>query len=117
MILERGLLGVAALLTLGAPVSGGDRGFLFRPPSGTLTLRGGFDRAGAGGELFAFVTDRLTVSRGDFGGATLAAVASQPSSAGPVSTSSGASSSSSVNASGGYSNGSTDSGGGTAHPR
>ena len=54
-----------------AQESSGD-GFLFRPPVATLTLRGGFDRAAAGSDVFSFVTDQLTVSRGDFSGLSVA---------------------------------------------
>ena len=42
------------------------KGFLFQEPRWTLALRGGFDRANAGGELFEFVTDSLTLERSDF---------------------------------------------------
>ena len=62
-------LGAAALLgarPARAQSAGGD-GFLFRRPVATLTLRAGFDRALARGDLFAFATDQLTLSRGDFG--------------------------------------------------
>jgi len=65
---------LAAVLFLAAPVhaqSGGD-GFLFKPPSGTVAFRAGFDHARAGSDLFDFTTDQLTVDRGDFSGATIA---------------------------------------------
>jgi hypothetical protein len=65
---------LAAALFLAAPVhaqSGGD-GFLFKPPSGTVAFRIGFDHARAGSDLFDFTTDQLTVDRGDFSGATIA---------------------------------------------
>ena len=65
---------LAAALFLATPVcaqSGGD-GFLFKPPSGTVTFRTGFDRARAGSDLFAFTTDQLTIDRGDFSGGTIA---------------------------------------------
>ena len=59
------------MLLLGARVapaqSAGGDGFLFRPPIGSLTVRAGFDRALAGSDVFAFATDQLTLSRGDFG--------------------------------------------------
>ena len=41
-------------------------GFLFRPPAGTVAVRGGFDVARAGSDVFTFVTDELTVNRRDF---------------------------------------------------
>jgi opacity protein-like surface antigen len=43
-------------------------GFLFREPVASLTLRGGFDRATARSDVFSFVTDQLTLGRGDFSG-------------------------------------------------
>jgi hypothetical protein len=49
--------------------SGGD-GFLFRPPTGTVGVRFGYDIAGAGSDVFKFVTDELTVDRRDFSGAS-----------------------------------------------
>ena len=49
--------------------SGGD-GFLFDAPRWTMTLRGGFDRALAGSDIFQFMTDTLTLSKGDFSGFT-----------------------------------------------
>lgn len=64
-------LGAVALLAgalVASPAAGqrtGD-GFLFREPTLTLALRGGFDRAGAESDLFAFSTEQLTLSRGDF---------------------------------------------------
>jgi hypothetical protein len=48
-------------------------GFLFRAPAGMLGVRGGFNRALAGGDVFSFVTDQLTLSRGDFSSVTLGA--------------------------------------------
>ncbi len=66
---------VAPLLFASAPAraqSAGD-GFLFRPPSGVFTLRGGFDHANAGSDLFSFTTRQLTVGPGDFSGFTFGA--------------------------------------------
>jgi hypothetical protein len=48
-------------------------GFLFKPPSGAATFRGGFDRASAGSDIFSFTSDRLTLGRGDFSAVTFAA--------------------------------------------
>ena len=45
-------------------------GFLFDAPQWTLSLRGGFDRALAGSDIFQFMTDTLTLSKGDFSGFT-----------------------------------------------
>jgi len=50
--------------------SAGD-GFLFKVPPGSWGLRGGFDRALAGGDVFSFLTDQLTLTRGDFSSLTL----------------------------------------------
>lgn len=69
----RGVALAALVLVAGrveAQDKGGD-GFLFKPPSGAFTIRGGFDRASAGSDVFTFVTDRLTVGRGDFSSPTL----------------------------------------------
>ena len=41
-------------------------GFLFAPPSASLTVRGGYAGAKAGGDLFAFTTGQLTLDRSDF---------------------------------------------------
>ncbi|HEY4303159.1 MAG TPA: hypothetical protein VGM82_01725 [Gemmatimonadaceae bacterium] len=41
-------------------------GFLFGSPAGAVTLRGGWDVARAGGDLFAFTTSQLTLNRSDF---------------------------------------------------
>ena len=60
-------------MTLAAPpvlAQGNGDGFLFRPPNGTVAIRGGFDHASAGSDLFTFVTDQLTVDRRDFSSAT-----------------------------------------------
>lgn len=53
------------------PASG--RGFMFGPPSGTLTLRGGYVQPTAGSEVFAFSNKRLTLGRGDYAGGSLSA--------------------------------------------
>jgi opacity protein-like surface antigen len=47
------------------PASG--RGFLFGAPSGSLALRIGYSGPNAGSDLFAFVTDELTLRKRDFG--------------------------------------------------
>ncbi len=46
-------------------------GFLFRAPRVTIGLRTGFNVARAGGGLFDFVTDNLTVDRFDFSAFTI----------------------------------------------
>jgi hypothetical protein len=52
-----------------AAAQSGD-GFLFAEPHVSITARGGFDRASAGSDLFTFAQQELTLSRGDFSGAT-----------------------------------------------
>lgn len=49
--------------------SAGD-GFLFHAPVFSFGVRGGFDRASAGSDVFSFVTRQLTLSRRDFSSAT-----------------------------------------------
>lgn len=67
-----GLLAVfAPVASLSAQSTGGD-GFLFSPPHATWSIRGGFSRASASSDVFSFVTERLTVDRGDFSGLSLA---------------------------------------------
>jgi len=56
---------ISAVPARAQSIGSGD-GFLFRPPSGTVAIRGGFDVARAGSEVFRFVTDELTVSQRDF---------------------------------------------------
>lgn len=58
--------------SVAAAQSSGD-GFLFRRPVGTLTLRGGYDRAIAGSDFFSDATDRLTLNRGSFSAPTVGA--------------------------------------------
>ena len=71
--LGRGVLVVFILLAAaGAQAGEGGDGFLFRAPRGTVSLRGGFDRAGAGSELFAFTVKQLTIDRRDFSSPTFA---------------------------------------------
>jgi len=49
--------------------SAGD-GFLFHAPVFSFGVRGGFDRASAGSDVFSFVTKQLTLNRRDFSSAT-----------------------------------------------
>lgn len=67
---------LGALFALGAaaaapPVAraqqGGGRGFLFREPLGSLTLRGGYTRSSASSDVFSQVMQDYTLGRGDFG--------------------------------------------------
>ncbi|MEO7190123.1 MAG: hypothetical protein ABI051_03635 [Vicinamibacterales bacterium] len=76
---RRQTMGLAALLTAliavfnarPADAQATGRGFLFGVPAGAVTLRGGVDRANAGSDLFAFVTDELTLTKGDFRAKTI----------------------------------------------
>lgn len=64
---------VAGLMLVPATLSaqaGGD-GFLFKDPRVTLSLRGGWAMPRAGSEIFDFVQEELTLSRGDFDAFTL----------------------------------------------
>lgn len=67
---------VAGALALAAPAAraqaAGD-GFLFHRPAATLTLRGGYDRALAGSDVFRDFTSRLTLARGDFSAPSIGA--------------------------------------------
>jgi len=62
--------GASALLFPLATVAqmGSGDGFLFGAPHGSVTLRGGFARPSAGSDVFSFVQQHLTLSRGDFAG-------------------------------------------------
>ncbi len=41
-------------------------GFLFFPPSGSWTLRGGYAMPNAGSDIFSFTRNNFTINRGDF---------------------------------------------------
>lgn len=58
-------------LPLSAQARGGD-GYLFSAPRATLSIRGGLARPTASSDVFSFVTERLTVNRGDFAGLSFA---------------------------------------------
>jgi len=61
-------IGLALLAALPATALAQDsgNGFLFGTPTGSATFRGGWSAPRAGGDLFAFTTQNLTLSRGDF---------------------------------------------------
>jgi hypothetical protein len=59
-------LALLLLSASSAAAQGTGRGFLFRAPNGSVSLRTGYDRATAGSDLFTFVTDQLTVNPNDF---------------------------------------------------
>lgn len=62
------VVGFAALAALPATAFGQDagKGFLFGAPVGGVTFHGGWSAPRAGGDVFGFTTDQLTLSRGDF---------------------------------------------------
>ena len=60
-----GALGLAAAQADAQESSG--RGFLFGAPTGNFSLRLGYAGANAGSDVFSFVTNELTLRRGDFG--------------------------------------------------
>lgn len=57
---------LVALLPAAALAQDAGKGFLFGSPAGSVTLRGGWDVARAGGDLFSFTTSQLTLNRSDF---------------------------------------------------
>jgi hypothetical protein len=60
---------IAAVTPPSHAQSAGD-GFLFHAPFFTFGVRGGFDHATASSDLYKFVTQQLTLDRGDFSSAT-----------------------------------------------
>jgi hypothetical protein len=68
-----GTLAALAAFTSSAPAQRGGPGFLFKPLTGSVIVRAGFDHANAGSDIFSFTTEQLTLSRGDFSGATFGA--------------------------------------------
>jgi hypothetical protein len=67
------LLAAAILSATSAFAQSTGDGFLFRTPRASVSVRAGYDRAFAGGDLFSFVTSEMTLRRSDFGGVALAA--------------------------------------------
>lgn len=66
------LVSGALLLPLPVEAQVGGDGFLFRRPSVTVALRGGYTVAQASGGIYEFVTDELTLERSDFNALALA---------------------------------------------
>jgi len=60
-----------ATLPVDAKAQEQGRGFLFRPPLGSLTIRGGYALALAHSDFFDFTTDELTLDRHDFSSPSL----------------------------------------------
>jgi hypothetical protein len=71
LLVLAGIVGIS--LAPPAHAQSGGKGFLFQAPQFTLAIRGGFDRAIAGSDLFAFATEQLTLDRGDFSGMSFGA--------------------------------------------
>src|SRR6478672_10814822 len=68
-----GLSAVCVLFAAGlAHAQGSGEGFLFRAPQGEVSIRGGFNHAATGSDLFSFTTSQLTINPGDFSSATFA---------------------------------------------
>jgi opacity protein-like surface antigen len=69
-------LALAAVATQARPLraqdQGGDGGYLLHTPTGTLTLRTGYDFANANSDVFTSVMDQLTLTRSDFSSPTIA---------------------------------------------
>ena len=67
----------AGLAVGGAPLPAlaqeGGQGFLFRAPVASVIVRGGWTNPAAGGDLFGFAREQLTVDRNDFGSTSLGA--------------------------------------------
>ena len=57
---------LAGVLAAAPPVRAQGDGFLFAAPTASFTFRGGFDRAMGRGDLLTFVTNELTLRKGDF---------------------------------------------------
>ncbi len=66
-----GILLCVALSPVHAYAQRSGDGFLFKPPPGSLTLRGGLAVADAASDIFSFSTRELTLGRGDFHGPAL----------------------------------------------
>jgi outer membrane protein W len=64
---------IGSLGAASAGAQGTGNGFLFGPPSGSFTLRGGYANAAARGDLIDFTTTNLTLDRHDFSSPELSA--------------------------------------------
>jgi len=64
------LAGVIALTAVVYPAGaqGNGKGFLFSPPVGSFSLRGGYSVASAGSDVFSDATSQLTLDKRDFSG-------------------------------------------------
>ena len=64
------IAGMVALTMMARPALGQNsgKGFLFDPPVGSFSIRGGYSVASAGSEVFADAMTQLTLSKRDFSG-------------------------------------------------
>ncbi len=62
------VIGAIALLAGAQPARAqtGSNGYLFGPPQGSITLRGGYASPRAGSDLFSYTTSELSLGRSDF---------------------------------------------------
>lgn len=67
-IVSCGFMALATALATPLLAQDSGNGFLFQQPAGSITIRGGYSHAMAGGDLFPFVTNELTLGKGDFSG-------------------------------------------------
>ena len=60
------VLGLSVVFLLSVPgrvqAQGSGDGFLFRAPQGEVSIRGGFNHAATGSDLFSFTTSQLTLN-------------------------------------------------------
>ena len=64
--LPAAFLAAALLAPAAARAQGAGDGFLFHRPTGAFVVRGGFASTMASGDLYTFLTDQFTLSKGDF---------------------------------------------------
>jgi hypothetical protein len=66
---------LAAAVAVAAPAGAQSQGegFLFKEPTGSFAIRGGFAMPGTGGDLFGDMRDQLTLGRSAFNGLTVGA--------------------------------------------
>src|SRR3954471_10743022 len=72
----RRLVAAAALTAAAATpalAQQGGKGYLFHEPMARITIRGGYDHATAGSDIFDEVTQNLTLRKGDFSSGTFGA--------------------------------------------